>query len=293
MVTGAGGFVGRRLVPGLVAKGHAVRAFVHRPSPSPPFSGPNPEVVAGDITKHADLDRALEGQEAVIHLAAILREGPQSFEAANVGGPRALAQACEAGEVHRLIHMSTVGAAPDSPSTFLMSRWRGEEVVRGSPLEWTIVRASLILGPGSGFGRRMEGLLSRRGPLPVLGSGRNMVQPVHVEDVVELLLLCLQDGATVRRILEVGGPQRISLEELTRAFARAAGRRERIVHIPAALALPAAGILGLLSPNPSVTPDEVRMAVGDNTCDNGPLGALGFSVKRGLGEQVRNSLEPR
>jgi NADH dehydrogenase len=293
LVTGAAGFVGRHLVPRLVVAGHMVKALVHSPSPSPALVGANIEVVVGDVTRRRDVDRALEGEEAVVHLAAILREDSQTFEAANVQGPRTLVEACEAGGVGRFIHVSAVGAGPDSPSAFLRSRWRGEEVVRGSPLAWTIVRASLILGRGSGFGRRMQRILRGRGPMPVLGSGRNMVQPVHVEDVAELLAVCLHGGAAVRRVLEVGGPQRINLEELTRAFARAAGRRERVVHIPSALAVPGAGLLGLFSRDPAVTPDEVRFAVEDNIGDNGPLADLGFSPERGLEVQIRDSLEPR
>lgn len=287
LVTGAGGFVGSHLVPRLLSEGHAVRAIV-RSKGRPP---PSVEAVAGDVRDEMLLRNAMEGCEAVVHLAAVLREDGGSFTGINVGGTTAVVRACSAAKVSRLIHMSAEGARPDNPSRFLRSKAEAEEVVRSSGLRWTILRPSLILGRGSGFGVRMARAVRGRRRVPIIGRGNNMVQPVHVDDVCSAVLHCLSDPRSEGRVVGIGGPTRIPLGELTIAVARAAGSSGRPMHIPVPIARVAARALDLVSSNPPVTPDEVTMMSQPNVCDNVAAAALDIHPTLDLGRMVQDSVE--
>ncbi len=287
-ITGAGGFIGRHLVPRILREGYSVAALVHR---SRPAGWPQEVAVhQGEVTDQGFLVGTLGGCDAVVHLAAILRQDGGSFKGINVGGTRTVVAACKEANVSRLIHVSAQGARTAASTGFLRSKGAAEEVVRSSGLRWTILRPSLVLGREAGFAVRLAQALRRGRRVPIVGPGRNLVQPVHVEDLGDLVCLCLREGKGEGRILEVGGPGRIPLSDLSLRFARALGHQGPPIHIPRSVALLAAGVMAWATPRAPVTPGEVAMMTMENVCNNSQLEAIGFRPARDLEAMLADSL---
>ena len=129
----------------------------------------------------------------------------------------------------------------------------------GSGLPYTILRPSVIFGEGDEFLTALAGLV-RLGPVtPVIGGGRNRMQPVAVEDVARCVAASVGNSLLKGKTLSLGGPHRLSYNDLMEEVALAMGRRLRRLHIPTALAWPAVAVLQNLLPRPPVTTAQLRM----------------------------------
>src|SRR5690606_9197191 len=117
----------------------------------------------------------------------------------------------------RYIHMSALGTRPDAVSRYHQTKWEAEEIVRGSELDWTIFRPSLIHGPDGEFMRMMKFFCTSRVRQPVMpyfGSGNTLIQPISVRDVATIFVRALTLPATIRQTYELGGPERFTWKEL-------------------------------------------------------------------------------
>ena len=277
-VTGASGFVGSAIVEELVRRSVAVNALVHRRNASP-FGG-NVRVIRADLFDPASLDDAVRDCEAVIHLVGIIKEKPKAeitFERLHVETTRNVVESAKRIGVKRFIHMSALGARADAASDYHKTKWKAEEIVRGSGMDWTIFRPSLIHGPGGEF-MRMEARWARKQAPPylfmpyfgagILGlGGAGTLQPVYVLDVARAFVEAIGNPQTVGRTYGLGGAERMSWPEMHRAAARAILGKERAVGpIPAWYGrLLAAMVPASLLP---FNRDQIVMSQEDNTCDS-------------------------
>jgi uncharacterized protein YbjT (DUF2867 family) len=272
-VTGASGFVGRSVVARLHADGHAVTALVRPNSLRPLAPADNLEIVSGDIRDAALTARAARGCDAAIHLAGIIREhGANTFQAVHVDGTDHAVSACRSGGIRRLIHMSAHGAALGAESAYLRSKEAGESIVRESGLDWTILRPGVIHGPRGEFTIAMARMVARTGPVPLIGRGLQMVQPIWVEDVARLMAGALGLSATVGRTFEVGGPDLLEFREFLQIIARVIlGREKRQLPIPTFAVRAGAWVAAHTVHDPPITPDELRMLLAAVPCDIRPM----------------------
>jgi len=142
----------------MVESGHRIRCLVRRPAEG--LRGRGVEVVMGDVTDPESLKTAMSGVEAVVHLVGILRESRgASFSGVNVQGTRNVLQAAQGSGVKRFIHIGVLGASPDPRYGYFYSKWLGEEAVRSSRLDFT------ILSP-AGYVWRRRRLYQPASPLP-------------------------------------------------------------------------------------------------------------------------------
>jgi uncharacterized protein YbjT (DUF2867 family) len=180
-VVGATGFVGSHLVPHLVRSGHEVIA-ISRGGAARPAWGAEVESRAADVTR-GGFEDALVGAEAVVHLAAIPREsGGRTFEQVNVAGTRHVVEGAARIGAQRFVHLSVLGVANNPKLAYLHSKWRGEERVRSSALDWVVLRPSLMFGPGDGFFNLVKQTLRYWSPgvVAIPGSGEARFQPLSV-----------------------------------------------------------------------------------------------------------------
>ena len=261
-VTGASGFVGRHVTALLAQRGHQVRALVRRSGRECALDGLAIERTAGDLGDAAGLTALTRGADVVVHLVGIIVEaGAATFEAVHVEGTRRLLTAARAAAVRRFVHMSAVGARDDPRATrYHRTKWRAEELVRGSGLSHAIFRPSIISGPENQPIRTLARLHRWSPVVPVFGDGRFPTQPVWIGDVALAFALAAERPA-LGGAFELGGPAAVTYEEFVRAIGRAAGHPRPLAHVPLAVARVAAAALGLAGPLAPLTADQLQMLV--------------------------------
>lgn len=232
-VVGATGFVGSHLVPHLVDRGHDVIAISRGGRRLPEWTDAV-EARAADVTD-GDLEAALAGADAVVHLAAIPREtGGRTFEAVNVRGTQRVVEAAQRIGVRRLVHLSVLGVADDKKLAYLYSKWRGEEAVRSSDLDWVVLRPSLMFGTGDGFFNLVKTTLRWWSPgvVAIPGNGDARFQPLSVDDLAIAVEKSLTDADRSRSVYELGGPAYLSYRDIVTEVMRVTGMRRLKVGVP-------------------------------------------------------------
>ena len=269
-VTGATGFVGRAVVQALRAEGCVVRCLVRRGSERDLVGLGAIERVEGDVMARRTLEEGVHGCHAVVHLVGIIREHPSvgvTFEGVHTRGTINVLEAATGAGASRFLHMSALGTRPGARSRYHTSKWAAEEAVRSSPLPWTIFRPSVIYGRGDQFVTMLARMIERSPVVPVIGSGRQQLQPVPVEQVAQAFARALALDGTVKQTYDVAGPEAVTLVELLDRIGMAmARRRVRKLHVPLAFVRPAARALHRV-PGFPLTPDQLLMLEENNTCD--------------------------
>lgn len=211
LLLGASGFIGRHLVRALLPA-HQVLWASRSPPPWPdPALMHLPVDLAQDITADAWLPR-LGGVDAVVNAAGLLREsGTQSFEAVHVQAPIALFDACVRAGVRRVVQISALGADEAARSRYHLSKKAADDHLRRLPLSSVIVQPSLVFG-ADGTSAALFCRLASLPWVPVPGQGRQRVQPVHVDDVVEALRR-LVEAPEVPQQLALTGPAPVALRD--------------------------------------------------------------------------------
>jgi uncharacterized protein YbjT (DUF2867 family) len=291
LVTGGTGFIGPKVVHALRAEGRDVRCLVRNPGGASTLRAWGCEIVQGDVTNAASLERAVAGCDAVVHLVAIIAGRRSEFERVMTRGTQDLVAAAKAAGVRRFVLMSALGVSEETRALtpYYAAKWEMESALKSSRLEHVIFRPSFVFGRDGGvlpiFMRQV-----RWSPVtPVLGSGDNRIQPIWVEDVAAYFANAVDLPAAANRTFELGGPDRVTWNELYERIAKLLGKRRLRVNVPIPLIRPGAALAELL-PRPPITRDQLKMIeAGDNVADMAPaLEAFGLGVLS-LDEQLRRA----
>lgn len=217
LVTGGTGFIGRVLVRQLHNAGLPVRTLL-RPSPRTPRlpKGVPVEVAVVSLNDQRGLRAALRDVDSIIHLAGAEHEGRNAnLLATDINGTRNLAQAAKDAGVKRFIYLSHIGS--DRASAFPVHKAKGiaEEHIRKTGVPHTIIRSSVVFGQEDHFTTNLANLIRLApGILFTPGDGRNLVQPLWVEDLVTCLVWTLENPATLNQTYEVGGSEYFTLRQV-------------------------------------------------------------------------------
>ncbi|MDB5870067.1 MAG: NAD-dependent epimerase/dehydratase [Polaromonas sp.] len=228
-----------------------------------------PLLDVAEINLHdsAALAALVAGHDAVINLIAILHGSEEAFQKVHVKWPLDLARACKAAGVRRLVHISALGAAPDSPSRYQRSKARGEAALLGSGLDVTALRPSVIFGAGDKFLNTFVKLQQVFPVIPLAGSQARF-QPVWVGDVASAVVRCLQDAATIGQVYEACGPDVFTLRQLVQLAGRYAGigrgQGRPVIGLPGALARVQAFFMELAPGEPMLSRDNLDAMKTDN-----------------------------
>jgi nucleoside-diphosphate-sugar epimerase len=260
LVTGASGFIGRRLARELVRRGDEVACLVRRTSRTAPLSCLPVELVVGDLGDPGSLDAAVKGRDRVFHLAGVVQALDEAdFDTANTRGTANLVGAClrAAPGLKRFVFVSSIAAAgpggpgrpvvetdaPKPVSAYGRSKLAAENAVRetGAGLPATIVRPPNVLGPGSKELAGAIGLLRRR-LSPVIGDGRPRTSLVDVDDLVSALILAADHPRAVGETYFVTDGGSYAWPEIMAALAEELGIGRFKLGIPCGAQLLAAGL---------------------------------------------------
>jgi NADH dehydrogenase len=273
---GGGGFLGRYVAQELFAAGARLRIAQRDPREAlflKPLGGlGQTQFVAVDVRKPDSIARAVQGADAVVNLVGVLKG---NFRAVHVDGARAVAEAAAAAGVQALVHISAIGADPESPSGYGRSKGEGEAAVRAAFPAATILRPSLMFGREDQFVNRFAGMIA----LPVVPVLRAAVkfQPVYVADVAQAVIKALGDASAQGKTFELGGPDVLTMGALIRWIAGAVGREPSIVEVSDVVGSLIA--MGGFLPGAPITRDQWQMMQQDNVVAAGAEGfaALGVS----------------
>lgn len=255
-VAGGTGFLGRHVVARLIADGHDVVVLARTAGGEAAGVTRIAVDAAGDP---ATIAAAIAGCDAVVNLVGVKREAAaQGFTAAHVTTVERLLVACDAAGVRRFVHISVVGAR-DGAGPYMASKLRGEQVVAGSSLAWTIVRPGVIAGRGDDFLTNLAAMIRHLPLFPGPDGGSAEIQPVLVDDVAAAIAGVLVQPSTIGATIDVVGPERLPLRAWVQRVARALGLRTLVVPAPGALLAPVIGALERLLPAPPLTRAQLGM----------------------------------
>lgn len=253
-VTGGTGFVGRRLIDLAVERGHHVRALTRRPQQ--PRDGV--EWIEGDLGSREAIEQLVTGADAVIHVAGVINAPDAAgFEKGNVKGTLAMLAAATAAGTQRFVHVSSLAAREPKLSQYGASKARSEELVKGSGLDWVIVRPPAVYGPGDKETLELF-KMARRGRIYMPPKGR--LSLIHVDDVARLLLAAAEPDAPHKIVIEPDDGRRDgwSHVEFGNALASAVGVPARTISTPRLLLSVASRIDRLIRRDKAkLTPDRV------------------------------------
>jgi NADH dehydrogenase len=231
-ILGGSGFVGRALVARLLADGHRVRVL-SRSDDTRARTPSAAEHLVGDVYAAGFLREAFAGCDAVINLVGILNErgdDGRGFRKVYVELAESVLAAMRDTGVRRLLQMSALHAG-DGESHYLKARGEAETLVRASGLDWTLLRPSVIAGPGDGLFCRFAQLLRFAPGLP-LGRADARFQPVWVGDVAAAFARSLVDDATIGRSYDLVGPEVMTLGEIVHLTAKTKGWSRFVLPLP-------------------------------------------------------------
>lgn len=279
LISGATGFQGRSITTHVLAAGHEVRAMSRSadrarrdleklPGAAEAIAGGRLSFVSADVTDPSTLPPVMEDVDAVIQCAQfrgapvedprrgltymrVDRDGTLNLLAAIAAVYRA--QTAGPGMTRfpdgapRFLYLSGVTVSAEATETWNRAKWQAEEAIRGSGLEWSIVRCDWAFGPEDVALNRILGYSDRLPFLPLFGDGEELLTPVFVEDVGRLFARLVSDPEAARdATIPFGGPDEMSTNEFMRLALEAMGRSRPILHVPKILGKVPAALLQYL-----------------------------------------------
>ncbi|PTQ12206.1 NAD-dependent dehydratase [Sphingomonas oleivorans] len=279
LIVGAGGFVGRHLAGRLAADGVRVSA-AGRDRRRLDRLLPGLSFLACDLATDgmAEWLPRLAGVDAVVNCAGLIRDAGGRYAAVHDKGARALFDACLAAGVRRVIQISALGANEDAVTRYHRSKRAADDHLAGldptgERMDWAVVRPSLIVGRGGQSTALFASLAAL--PLPFrLGSGRWLLQPIHVDDLVEAIVRLLGRPGRIATRIDAVGPAPMTTDAITLGFRRWLGLGSaRFLPVPVRL-IAATAWLGQRIGLGAVTPESLAMLRAGNVGDVEPFIAI-------------------
>jgi uncharacterized protein YbjT (DUF2867 family) len=275
-VFGGSGFIGRHVVRALARDGWRVRIACRRPDLAfflQPLGRPGQVMpVQANLRYPESIAAALQGADAVVNLVGILAEtGSQKFSTVQAKGARAVAEAAKAAGITCYVHISAIGADPNSTSAYGRSKAAGEDAVREAVPTGVILRPSIVFGPEDDFFNRFATMARFFPIVPVVG-GDTKFQPVYVGDIAQAVALALAGEAKPGATYELGGPEVKSFAQLIEYVLSVTERERRVVKLSFGMGKLMASVtqflskltLGLFPRLLTMTGDQVELLRHDN-----------------------------
>lgn len=296
LLIGGTGFLGDPVVEFLMEKKCAIRLLTRgagdwKHSNLSQYRRRGIDVVVGSLENDDVLERAVDGVDAILNISGSFRLGgagvsSSSYEFLNVDLVHKLLVLAKKNEIQRFVQVSCLGAREESESVYLSSKAEGDALVIASDLYWTILRPSYMFGARFPFVEMIKPLVTFKPMLPIVGSGLNVMKPLHVDDVAHCVAESVYNKETVGRVIDLVGPQEYSLAEMLEEIRDEFGLGGPIMTIPTHLSARAFEMATKLLPKNTITLELAHILAADSTSDSKEARSL-FKLKgRFLGDYL-------
>jgi uncharacterized protein YbjT (DUF2867 family) len=294
VVTGGTGFIGREVVGRLLEEGaHQVVVTTRTPDRDP--WGGKVELAQAFAGDALSLGKAFTRADVVVHAIQFPNhpvEDPakgRTYLEVDGRGTTVAAQTAHKLGVRRFIYLSGAGAGQGRPQPWFQAKEMAEAAIRGTGMEYAILRPSWIYGPRDRSMNRFVTFCRHLPVVPVIGNGRTTVHPIHVGDVARGVADCVRREDARETVLELGGPERLTMDEIIRTIQKVLGRRRPLLHHPVKL-MKLLSLPMQLLPKPMLSPTAIDFIVQEVEIDPRPaMEYFGFPFRR-LEEGLRTYL---
>lgn len=235
LITGGAGVVGKALCRELETRGVCVRVLALPGDTLASSRIPSGvELVYGDVTDFESIRAAFDGVDVVFHLAAaLLSTVPGEFERVNAQGTRNVVSACQDAGVRRLLYVSSISVTYPILTPYGESKLAGEDAVKGSGLDWTVVRPTLVIGDGGGVEFNMYARYVSRFPLYFLpGGGLARKRPVRSVDLVQGIAVAGLSESAIGKTYALAGPTVMTMAQIAKSVLDARGLKRLMIPLP-------------------------------------------------------------
>jgi len=250
-VTGANGFVGKNVRKFLYKNkvrvlGISRKNFVKYPNET--------KVQSKNLLEH-QLQKKLKNYDALIHLIGIGTESSRStFEQINVDLTKNTIELCKKSGIKKIIYISGLGVSKDITSSYFASKYNAEQEIINSGLDYTIFRASYIIGKTDHLTKSLSNQM-KKGTIVIPGSGKYRLQPIFVDDVAKIILESILEKKFSNKILDLVGPRKINFEDFVKLFSKDMKVKLKKINLKAAY------------DEGTYSPESLDLLIGDYTSD--------------------------
>lgn len=284
-ITGATGFIGGHLATRLSSEGHDVVRIGRRSTG---------EAIRASLDDVDALASAFAGCQAVAHCAGINREvDGETFQRVHVDGTRNVVEAARRAGVAKIVLMSFLRARPDCDSPYHESKWAAEEIVRGSGLDYTAIKAGVVYGRGDHMLDHLSHAFHTFPVFALVGFEEKTVRPLAVEDLVHVMRASLIDRRLKKQTIALVGPEEIFLSEAVRRVAEVVDKQPLMFPLPVWCHQLMARVFELTMKVPLVSAAQVRILSEGVSEPSSPVAAVPYDLvptRRFTPEQIRNGL---
>ena len=274
-ITGGTGFIGRHLARDLISRGHQVTVISRGQYTrnTQPIEGAS--FLQLDINNTDALTQAFEGCEAVVHCAGTsVEDAKQTFHRLHVEGVRSAVNAAERAHVKKFVLLSYLNVRPNVKSAYHTTKWQGEEIVRASKLNFTILKAGLVYGQGDHLLNNLSNLFRRMPVFAAVGLREKNVRLVAVQDLVDVIRASMDEDRFARQTVAVLGPEEFPFSQAARRIAKAMGKPLIVLPFPVFFHRILAFFSERFMPKPLITKSQVQMladGISTPTLESVPL----------------------
>lgn len=279
LVSGGTGFVGSAVVRELLRRGERVAVLGRDAGKVREKFGSAVEPREGDVREPQTLLAAMQDVETVVNAVQFPnspienRRKGWTFEEIDLKGTRNQVDVAKASGVRRFVYVSGVGADKDADRHWFRYKWEAESYLRGSGLEWVIVRPTWVYGPGDVSLNRFLGFAKMLPFVPMFGNGEQAMQPVFVDDVGRVLADAATKPEAANQLFELGGPDVLSMNEVVKTALEVQGKKRGLLHQPVFVGK-TVGRLASVLPRPPLSADAIDFITEPAVADTAALEAV-------------------
>ena len=234
LIVGVTGVLGRETARQLLAAGHKVRGLTRTPDKATDLKELGVEIVQGDLIDPASLKKACQGIDAVLACAhQLMGTGKYTSQAVDDEGHRALINAAKTAGVEHFVYTSAQLVSPDHPTDFYRSKAKVEAYLKASGLSYTILRPPALMEWH--VHRLLGASILTTGKTTIYGAGNNPGNYMAARDVAHLAVIALTDPNMKGRIIEMGGPDNLTKNQIADMYSRFSGTKAKVSHVPVAM----------------------------------------------------------